>query len=208
MFILVLGIFFSLSRVTWILALSYLFLGLLYWVFHMKQRRLTYLWVILLVSCGTIGVFHSNLIQNRSEAILSSHSYTARVTYNQQGIELIAQNPWFGAGFGQYIGELRRLFHVEPWQYQPVHNVLIFLTAELGILGLIAILYGLYAILRSMWNTPKNDLKLTIYLCLAALLIISLFDHFPVTIQQGQLMTALILGLALGYSRMPLESST
>jgi hypothetical protein len=56
-----------------------------------------------------------------------------RVFYLQDAVNIIKSNLWFGVGLGQYVANLS--VNREFWQYEPVHNVLVLLLSELGLVG-------------------------------------------------------------------------
>ena len=56
-----------------------------------------------------------------------------RVFYLQDAVNMIESNLWFGVGLGQYVVNLPS--NREFWQYEPVHNVLVLLLSELGLVG-------------------------------------------------------------------------
>ena len=79
------------------------------------------------------------------------------------------------------------------WLHQPVHNIYLLIAAETGLLGLMAFLFFLYLLI-------KKKPRLTIFcLLLVSFLIIGLFDHFFWTLQQGQMVFWLILGIIAAY---------
>jgi hypothetical protein len=57
-----------------------------------------------------------------------------RVFYLQDAVNMIKSNLWFGVGLGQYIANLSS--NREFWQYEPIHNVLLLLLSELGLIGM------------------------------------------------------------------------
>jgi len=76
------------------------------------------------------------------------------------------------------------------WIHQPVHNVYLLISSEVGLLGLIVFLIFLYQLLKRF--KKQNSVLFIIVICI---IFVSLFDHFFWTLQQGQLMFWLILGL-------------
>jgi len=56
-----------------------------------------------------------------------------RVFYLQDAVNMIKSNLWFGVGLGQYVANLS--VNREFWQYEPVHNVLVLLLSEFGLVG-------------------------------------------------------------------------
>jgi hypothetical protein len=198
-YLLIVGIFLTFSRVSWVIAalasISYLW----YLKGSKKWLRLA-IFLPGIVSCATILVFWHGLLFNRVTNIEASQSYTQRVELNQAGIEIWKNNPILGVGPGNYIPRMQTMFHVQPWEYQPSHNIFIYVADGLGIVGLAFFLWILLLIFRSTWNAPESDWKFTLLVLGFSLLFVSLFDHFLVTIQQGQLMFAIILGFMIGYA--------
>lgn len=56
-----------------------------------------------------------------------------RVFYLQDAFAMIQSNFLLGVGLGQYVANLSD--NREFWQYEPVHNVLVLLLSELGLIG-------------------------------------------------------------------------
>lgn len=62
-----------------------------------------------------------------------------RLMYFSDAWNIVLNNMWLGVGLGQYVAHIpdnnRAL-----WQYEPVHNVLMLLWSEIGLLGLVLLL--------------------------------------------------------------------
>ncbi len=90
--------------------------------------------------------------------------------------------------------------HFSSVYLQPVHNIFLLLLAESGIVCTILFVYFLGLTLVKLFKRSKQHRGFTISKGLFALLVVSLsaglFDHYLITIQQGQLLFALILGLS------------
>jgi hypothetical protein len=198
-YLLIVGIFLTFSRISWLIAALASFSYLWYLKGSKKWLSLA-IFLPALVSCGTILALWHGLLFYRVTNIETSQSYTQRVELNQAGIEIWKNNPILGVGVGNYIPRMQTMFNMQPWEYQPSHNIFIFVAASLGVVGLLFFLWILWLIFRSTWNAPESDWKFTLLVLGFSLLFVSLFDHFLVTIQQGQLMFAIILGLMIGYA--------
>jgi O-antigen ligase len=79
---------------------------------------------------------------------------------------------------------------------QPVHNIFLLVLSETGVIGLVTFLF---VFLKSFLAVIK---KRNIYLLLSllAITILGMFDHYFLTLQQGQLLFSLVLGIALSKS--------
>ncbi|GAH14202.1 unnamed protein product, partial [marine sediment metagenome] len=62
--------------------------------------------------------------------------------------------------------------------------------------GLLSFFGLLIAVIYLLFKNKKTIFQKTAFAILVALLFISLFDHYPWTIQQGQFLFWLVLGLA------------
>ena len=195
------GLFASLSRSAWLaLMLGVIFIGARL-LFQKKFEDLKSL-----VSGGIIisAVFlvmflgYRNLVNVRVEGgtRLENLSLDQREVYLQQAKILITKNPTMGVAIGNYISSLAKLKPTDQaWTYQPVHNVLLLIWAELGIFGLMAFV-GFLASLS--WKLGrKNELSGAL---LIALLPMLLLDHWLWSFHFGLLFFALVIALATGFS--------
>jgi len=128
-------------------------------------------------------------------------SITLRTFYNQTACFFIQDSPWIGIGLGNFVLEIRGMIDIlSAWTHQPVHNIYLLIGSEVGLIGLFLFLMFVYQILRQFReqgtaNREQYYLLLFIVLCF---LFVGLFDHFFWTLQQGQLLFWLILGLLAG----------
>lgn len=191
------GIFTTFSRVAWFGAAFVSILWLIYTIRNKLNPR--FIAVTIIVSCVTIfGLFY-NLILTRIDGVTTSHAYLDRGTYNHFGIEILQDHLWLGTGPGNFIPTMRERFHLESWQYQPPHNIFIYLAANFGLIFIILFILLILQVFRSMWNSPRSTIRFALLTILLSILFISNFDHFFATIQQGQLIFATCLGFMFGF---------
>jgi O-antigen ligase len=114
----------------------------------------------------------------------------------EQSLNMIRQHPITGVGIGSFIIELSQTA-AEGAPIEPVHNVILLITAELGIVGLLLFIGFLIFIALYIYkaNSPKAILAGA---TLTGLGVISLFDHYFWTLAPGRVMLALALGLWVG----------
>ena len=104
------------------------------------------------------------------------------------------KHPAFGAGLNnsliyQYGSRaVKKGLHL----MQPVHNIYLFVAGELGILGLTGFLY-LLSCLASGYRKRTNERILPFIL----ILLLGFFDHYPLTLQQGQLLFVIFSAFAI-----------
>ncbi|HEX5429978.1 MAG TPA: O-antigen ligase family protein [Patescibacteria group bacterium] len=196
--LLIVGIFLSFSRVSWLIAALTTLIYIIYNFSLTKWRIYVQIITSAVISCFIILVSWHNLLFGRVSNISSTNSYIDRGTYNNIGLQILRNHPW-GTGLGNYIQTMVTKFNMQPWDYQPPHNIFIYIAASMGILGLILFLSYLIVIAVRLAASSPTLLRFTLLILGGSLLIMSLFDHFLVTIQQGQLLFFLSLGLIAGY---------
>ena len=129
-------------------------------------------------------------------------SFEERAMLSEAGLTLVQKRPWFGVGLGGFSEALHRLAPETVAYYEeftPVHNVLILATAELGILGGLFWLCLVVSPWLALWMR-RRQIEMTPWWAglggaMAALTVISFFDHYPWSFQQGRLVLWLIWGL-------------
>jgi O-antigen ligase len=106
---------------------------------------------------------------------LEQKSLIERQDGHRQAWSIIKQRPWLGVGLGNYTGFVSgRAEIIGPaWLYQPVHNSLLLIINETGLLGFIWLLGGLMIL---FWRAQrKNKLIWPLFLAIVWLL---LMDHW------------------------------
>lgn len=130
-----------------------------------------------------------------------STSFSRRSQLNMIAINMWLSSPLTGVGlnnfiprmeeFGQIVGSTRFL--------QPVHNIFLLVLTETGIIGVFSILYLVFRVINKKRPKPESgnwQLVAGNWL-LAAIIFLGLFDHYWLTLQQGNLVLALVLGLLI-----------
>ncbi|MCX8009188.1 MAG: O-antigen ligase family protein, partial [Patescibacteria group bacterium] len=113
-------------------------------------------------------------------------SIDVRVALNQSAIAMIIESPLFGVGAKNFLIKLPEFFtHRAIYFLQPVHNIYLLGLAELGMLGIVGIYTVLHTVrFKKVINPPF----------ILLLLFVGLFDHYLLTLQQGNIL--LVLGIA------------
>ncbi|HTL39421.1 MAG TPA: O-antigen ligase family protein [Methylomirabilota bacterium] len=192
--IILVGIFVSFSRVAWLAGILALLGFMAYSVYKKDWINANLLCVIGVVSCATIGIFYPGLVQTRTFDS-NPTSINDRTFFNHLGLELIVKHPVLGAGVGNYVPALEKIVKLEDWQYQPPHNIFIMLGAELGMVGLLIFFWILIEIFRRLKGHLSRPLVFSLSFLALTFLLMGQVDHYFVTIQQGRLMFAVVLGL-------------
>lgn len=117
-------------------------------------------------------------------SIQAQESTAERWQYIKISLNTLAAEP-IGIGLDQFTARMQEFtaLKLQPWQFQPVHNIYLLIANELGwwTLGLLGI--GLHKIRKNI-AAP-----------LIALLIIGLFDHYLITLYPGLVLLGTTFGL-------------
>jgi O-antigen ligase len=152
--------------------------------------------IIFLLFLGTFPLTHE-LISRFAQTSLTDESVTQRSELLNASWKIIQQYPLFGVGLDNFIPALAPLQKPMPLglYLQPVHNIFILVLAETGIFG-----FGLFAFLLISTIKRVRNYKLEMRnVCFCLLVIIFVtgsLDHYWLTLQQGQLLFATVLGLS------------
>lgn len=130
---------------------------------------------------------------------LSKYSYqipyflSSRYTLVIQAKQIIKEYLFFGTGLGNFIPALSKNLpgsHLTLEYLQPVHNTVILLVSELGILFFSLLAYQLSIFV----NTIQSKSLLVI---LTIVILTGLFDHYWLTIHQNRLLLSLLFGILI-----------
>lgn len=124
-----------------------------------------------------------------------------RQELQEYSVELFKRHIWSGTGVNNFVNALAidKILVGTSRFLQPVHNIFLLILSETGLIGLAGFLL---MFLTSVYKNIKNDNYLSRIL-LASLLSITflgLFDHYFITLPQGQRVLFLILGLSFRKS--------
>ena len=126
---------------------------------------------------------------SRLQISLDDQAVQERGFYNSVGMEVITGQAWLGVGMGNFVSWFQNNNRgLSSWVYQPIHNIYLLIASEIGLIGLILFLSFLFLLLNKHWHFFWFPL-------LFIFLAIGLFDHFFWTLQQGQLIFWMTLGL-------------
>lgn len=192
-----LGLFCSLSRSAWLACI----IGGIYLLIHTtKKQKEQYVRICApaLVICTIYASLYAPLLSVRvgnEQSIHEQHSIEERQGQYNEWWTVMNQSPLFGNGIGEYtytnIQIDEKTDSEQPvWEYQPIHNSVLLIIAEFGLLGSMAI-GGV--IITFLLEHKKNVLYImqSIFLCIPILLL----DHYLVSSYIGISLGAVYLGL-------------
>lgn len=184
---LVLALLLTFSRVT----IALFFMSVIFLFFKSKKALIYSLGALLILGPLYLLIFSGRFLT--VEALLGA--LNIRTGYITEGFENFAPKPIFGLGLNNTFFETSNLPIYA--RFQPVHNVYLHLLFQIGIVGIFPVIIFVIKVIRRIMLGIHIREKMIFPMSILAgqLIIVSLFDHFPVTLHQGMLISAIILGL-------------
>ena len=133
------------------------------------------------------------------QPIFPEESFSQRLELNKISLQLIKLSPIIGVGLNNFIVHLPEFWHGPTFLLQPVHNIYLLLAADTGIIGLLIFLWFLFLTYRRLFT-----IHYSLFTSLTAILLLGFFDHYWLTLQQTQLLFAIVLGLGWGSVKIVL----
>jgi len=161
-------------------------------------KRIATLFILFIILCSSFLFLAWPEISNRFQFSLTEQSISLRSFYTQISFLIIQEHPWLGVGLGNFVWQVRQMLDLlSAWVHQPVHNIYLLIGSEVGLIGLVIFLMFLFTLIRQFREQREENIKqyYLLLLLISTILIISCFDHFFWTLQQGQLMFWLVLGI-------------
>lgn len=216
LFIILVGIVFTFSRSGWIVALFGIIFSLCVGFLYKNTRKQT-LHLFFIVCALFVIIFFSLgwAIFPRATLSRDEPSVNYRVLYNNIGRDMVLQKP-LGVGIGNQISFSKESGLYEKYgihnniDWQPIHNLYLLITSELGIFGIISFLFIIFVSISFSFKkqfyfflrSPPQYFWCGIVL-LFSLLVFGLFDHFLWTLESGKLMLWLVLGIMMAVGKEP-----
>jgi len=181
------GIFVTLtfSRISILLVLGIVFVTLIYKLIK-----------------GKLFSFAPLLLVERFTNLISGNdtSWTDRVNLVKSSLSVIKNNLFFGTGLGNFTKGMENYIPNTVngvLLIQPVHNVLLLMIAELGIVG--SLLYVL--LLGKVLVSNISKMNWFKWLVVLVLIVIGCFDHYLFSLPQGMVIGGILLLLLMSYKK-------
>lgn len=156
--------------------------------FYLKKRiliLLLFLAPLILVRFGSTFSFDYISVVRREELALTALSF-------------FRDSPLFGIGLNNFIshGAMTEIISGQVRFFQPVHNIYLLSLAETGVIGSLGWL-GLVGIpIYNLWKNRKSNFCRVLLYCWGILGFLGMFDHYLLTLAQGQRLLFLIWGIS------------
>ncbi len=199
------NILYTFSRTIWLTSILSIFALIIYSYKNNRQifKRLIIPVLLISLTILIIIILSYNLFFDRisKDTTFSHNSISDRSLYISQSKSLIISHPVIGVGIGNYTNTLKINSKTKKplWQYQPVHNIYLLISSELGLIGfglfILFIINIFYALHLDKKNTSITQfIFVTLFI---GILFISLFDHLAWTSHFGLIALFLFSGLSL-----------
>lgn len=169
-------------------------------VFFAKQKNKKIIMALILVLVLT-SLLTPFFIGRFLDSSSYSEALSQRLALQQAAWRMFISHPWLGVGLNNFYSQLPTFFlgKINFGFIQPVHNIFLLTLSQTGIGGFILLLVIILLSFVSSFTYLKTIKRLGVFtmLSLLAVLLIGSTDHYFLTLQQGQLLFALILGLCL-----------
>lgn len=166
-----------------------LVLPVLYYLSKRGVKLARFYRTLVIIAVG-VSLVLSVVSTNFLSAFNFEKSIKERLLLAEGARRMVSESPVFGVGFRNFIYANTKEGFVAPSLFQPVHNIFLLITSEAGMVGLLLVLY----IFLNIKKQKKVDAGLLVGIFL--IIFTGLFDHYWLTLQQNQLLFALILGFA------------
>jgi len=211
LFVVLVGLLFSFSRSAWIAAaITLISCVVVLFKNKLKHAAREIVLMSMIFAVVLFGVF-GWMVFSRGE-IKNDSAVNERVVYVNIALDMIADYP-FGVGFGNGMVRAEQEGRYDSYgltnkaTHQPVHNIYLLITQEIGVVGIIVFLFSILTLLfykKRKIHTPDT---LFVYIMIVSLLFVGFFDHYLITINSGRLMFFLVLGIMAGLLQKNEEKS-
>jgi hypothetical protein len=183
----VVGIMVSGSRTVWMITL-----GLLLWSFMRIGKNKKEVVGMVMIIVGLFSIVMAGVgVNYRTSDFLGGwdrDSLSKRINLNLAAIRMVRSHPLFGVGAGNFLVNLPEMQKNNSYFWlQPVHNGVLLVLAELGILGLIV------AGLAASEIGEKVRIKKSEWMILIVIGLTAMVDHYWVTLPQNSWLLAIVI---------------
>lgn len=140
------------------------------------------------IICMVLGVISLNYRISDFVGGWDTDSIKKRELLALSSMKMIIKNPLFGVGAGNFVVNLPKFPVGNFYWRQPVHNIFLLVLAEIGILGILILIFNLQSTIIKIMNKRFWWLWVIVG-------VTGFFDHYWLTLPQNSWLLAIILGL-------------
>jgi O-antigen ligase len=135
---------------------------------------------------------------------LQARIFASREFFFTYSFEVIKNHPILGVGAGNLMLEVGRMFGMTVEHLLPIHNVYLYIWAELGLPGLALFVLGCFSILKHLRHRLNSDLWIWLC-CFLAICVVMLFDNYWWAVHPFRVVFLWVIGLGWGYASREAE---
>ncbi len=167
-----------------------------FWAISHQLKRPRYKKKLLIFSLAALALSNCWLYISSARLSASQSAIGERLSQNVVSLDMFLNHFW-GVGVGQFTLMMENFSQIKlnPWEFQPVHNVYFLLLNEIGLQGFFLFLMLLSLYFWTRWRSSKrgvSNFELS-QIPLVGLLIIASFDHLLLTSYVGPYLIALAM---------------
>jgi len=159
--------------------------------------------LVLGVLLGFLPVLYERLI------LADLHTFSERNLYMGISHNMFSENI-FGVGGGNFTNVMQdfSFTKLDPWLYQPVHNIFFLIFNEVGFLGgfsfVFLFIYLLFSFMKKALVVSKKHERLVFMMTALWIFIVitGFFDHYYISLYQGQALFWVYLGVSAYVLRL------
>lgn len=153
---------------------------------------------IALLTVLVIFIFQNSLLAQRfSETRLADESVVQRNELISQSSNMFINNPVLGIGINNFFDNITYPIKSKVLFIQPVHNIFLLTLAQTGMIGFLFLIYLFYKSFINLLSCSKN--KKYLLMIIFAIIFLGMFDHYFLTLQQGQILLSIALATLFSY---------
>jgi len=163
--------------------------------------------VVFVAFVGLVGLFF--VLPYLKTLTPDSESIFVRNELAGASLSIWKTSPIIGVGLGNFLVELPKYYpHRDIFFLQPVHNIYLLILTETGTIGVAFCLFFLWKLYKHITRKRLFDICLPAlsscrrqvqagHLSFVILLLLGAADHYPLTLQQGQLLLTILMSFNL-----------
>lgn len=160
--------------------------------------------LLMVFSCFISIYFFTPLGARFTSFTLSDEAVVNRKELMEKSIMMIKSSPVYGVGVNNFLVNLPEVKKSATYSMnnylQPVHNIYLLIAAETGMVGLMVFGWLIVITCKRIKNNEQGARRSCFlihnskFIILSSVLILGIFDHYFLTIQQGQLLFSFVFG--------------
>jgi len=186
----ILGIMVSGSRIIWILTLG-LVIFLIFKNFKNKANIIGFVLLFLGVIVFVLRLINMEYEMSDFLSGWDRDGIGKRTQLNLAALKMTKESPWFGVGLGNFLVKLPEFQKNNGvFWLQPVHNILLLGLSQVGILGLVILIFNFQFLISN------KKLNFIFKIILLVIVISGMMDHYWLTLPQNVWLLVLVASLS------------